>query len=72
MGDIKKDKKICFRVYEQGMVTYGQNKLGFSGYVDKCYLLLMVFIQGLHSDHAEPQVILTTSSYSLRGIACIA
>ena len=28
-----------FRVYDQGIVTYEQNKLGLSGYYDKRYVL---------------------------------
>ena len=37
--DIDKAKKVGFRVYDQGIVTYEQNKLGLSGYYDKRYVL---------------------------------
>ena len=35
--DIDKAKKVGFRVYDQGIMTYEQNKLGLSGYYDKRY-----------------------------------
>ena len=34
-----------FRVYDQGAVTYEQNKLGLSGYYDKRYVLA----DGIHT-----------------------
>ena len=34
-----------FRVYDQGVVTYEQNKLGLSGYYDKRYVLA----DGIHT-----------------------
>ena len=37
--DIDKAKNVGFRVYDQGIVTYKQNKLGLSGYYDKRYVL---------------------------------
>ena len=37
--DIDKAKKVGFRVYDQGIVTYEQNKLGLSGYYGKRYVL---------------------------------
>ena len=37
--DIDKAKKVGFRVYDQGIVTYEQNRLGLSGYYDKRYVL---------------------------------
>ena len=37
--DIDKAKNVGFRVYDQGIVTYEQNKLGLSGYYDKRYVL---------------------------------
>ena len=33
--DINKAKSVGLRVYDQGIVTYEQNKLGLSGYYDK-------------------------------------
>ena len=42
--DIDKAKNVGFRVYDQGVVTYEQNKLRLSAYYDKRWL--MVFIQG--------------------------
>ena len=33
--DIENAKNVGFRVYDQGVVTYEQNKLGLSGYYDK-------------------------------------
>ena len=38
--DIDKAKNIGFMVYDQGMVTYEQNKLGLSAYYDKLYVLV--------------------------------
>ena len=37
--DIDKTKNVGFRVYDQGIVTYEQNKLDLSGYYNKCYVL---------------------------------
>ena len=37
--DIGKAKNVGFRVYDQGVVTYEQNKLGLSGYYNKRYVL---------------------------------
>ena len=37
--DIDKTKNVGFRVYDQGVVTYEQNKLGLSVYYDKRYVL---------------------------------
>ena len=37
--DIDKAKNVGFRAYDQGMVTYKQNKLGLSAYYDKRYVL---------------------------------
>ena len=37
--DIDKAKNMGFRVYDQGVVTYEQNKVGLSGYYDKPYVL---------------------------------
>ena len=36
---VDKAKNVGFRVYDQGIVTYKQNKLGLSGYYDKRYVL---------------------------------
>ena len=36
---IDKAKNIGFRLHEQGIVTYEQNKLGLSAYYDKRYVL---------------------------------
>ena len=43
--DIDKAKNVGFRVYDQGIVTYEQNKLGLSAYYDKRYVLA----DGIHS-----------------------
>ena len=43
--DIDKAKNVGFRVYDQGVVTYEQNKLGLSGYYDKPYVLA----DGIHT-----------------------
>ena len=43
--DIDKAKNVGFRVYDQGVVTYGQNKLGLSGYYNKRYVLA----DGIHT-----------------------
>ena len=43
--DIYKAKNVGFRVYDQGVVTYEQNKLGLSGYYDKPYVLA----DGIHT-----------------------
>ena len=37
--DIDKAKNVGFRVYDQGVVIYEQNKLGLSAYYDKRYVL---------------------------------
>ena len=37
--DIDKTKNVSFRVYDQGIVIYEQNKLNLSGYYNKCYVL---------------------------------
>ena len=37
--DIAKAKNVGFMVYDQGIVTYQQNKPGLSTYYDKCYVL---------------------------------
>ena len=37
--DIDKAKNVGLRAYDQGMVTYEQNKLGLSAYYDKCSVL---------------------------------
>ena len=42
--DIDKAKNVGFRVYDQGVVTYEQNKLGLSAYYDKRYVLA----EGIH------------------------
>ena len=38
-GCLDKAKSSGFRVHEQGIVTYEQNKLGLSAYYDKRYVL---------------------------------
>ena len=43
--DIDKAKNVGFRVYDQGVVTYEQNKLGLSANHDKRY----VFADGIHT-----------------------
>ena len=43
--DIDKAKNVGFRVYDQGVVTYEQNKLGLSAYYDQRY----VFANGIHT-----------------------
>ena len=43
--DVDKAKKVGFRVYYQGVVTYEQNKLGLSAYCDKRYVLA----DGIHT-----------------------
>ena len=37
--DIDEAKNVGFRVYDQSVVTYGQNKLGLSAYYDKRHVL---------------------------------
>ena len=37
--DIDKAKNVGFWVYDQGVVTFEQNKLGLSAYYDKRYVL---------------------------------
>ena len=37
--DIDKAKNVGFRVYDQGMMAYEQNKLGLSAYYNKRYIL---------------------------------
>ena len=39
LEDIDKPKNVGFRVYDQGMVTYEQKKLGLSAYYDKRFVL---------------------------------
>ena len=43
--DNDKAKNVGFRVYDQGIVTYEQNKLGLSAYYDKRYVLA----DGIHT-----------------------
>ena len=43
--DIGMAKNLGFRMYDQGVRTYEQNKLGFSGYYDKHYVLA----DGIHT-----------------------
>ena len=43
--DIDKAKNVGFRVYDQGVVTYEQNKLGLSAYYDQHYVLA----DGIHT-----------------------
>ena len=43
--DIDKAKNVDSRVYDQGVVTYEQNKLGLSAYYDKRYVLA----DGIHT-----------------------
>ena len=43
--DIDKAKNVGFRIYDQGMVTYEQNKLGLSAYYEKRYVLA----DGIHT-----------------------
>ena len=43
--DIDKAKNVGFRVYDQRMATYEQNKLGLSAYYDKRYVLA----DGIHT-----------------------
>ena len=45
-GSIDKAKNIGFRVHDQGIVTYEQNKLGLSAYYDKRYVLE----DGIHTE----------------------
>ena len=47
--DIDKAKNVGFRVYDQGVVTYEQNKLGLSAYHDKSYVLA----DGIHTRPLE-------------------
>ena len=37
--DIDKAKNVDLRIYDQGIVTYEQTKLGLSGYYEKRYVL---------------------------------
>ena len=48
--DIDKAKNVGFRVYDQGVVTYEQNKLGLSAYYDKRYVLA----DGIHTRPLQP------------------
>ena len=48
--DIDKARNMGFRVYDQGVVTYEQNKLGLSAYYDKRYVLA----NGIHTKSLEP------------------
>ena len=43
--DIDKAKNVGLRVYDQGVVTYKQNKLGLSAYYDTRYVLA----DGIHT-----------------------
>ena len=43
--DVDKTKNIGFRFYDQGRVTYEQNKPGLSAYYDKSYFL----VDGTHT-----------------------
>ena len=43
--DTDKAKNVGFRIYDQGMVTYEQNKLGLSAYYEKRYVLA----DGIHT-----------------------
>ena len=43
--DIDKAKNVGFRAYDQGMVTYEQNKLGLTAYYAKRYFLA----DGIHT-----------------------
>ena len=43
--DIDKAKNVGLKFYDQGVVTYKQNKLGLSGYYDKRYVLA----DGIHT-----------------------
>ena len=43
--DIDKAKNVDFRVFDQGVVTYEQNKVGLSAYYDKRYVLA----DGIHT-----------------------
>ena len=45
LGDIDKAINKGFRVHEQGVMTYEQNKLGLSAYHDKRFVLL----DGIHT-----------------------
>ena len=45
LEDIDKAKNAGFRVHDQGIVTYEQNKLGLCAYYDKCYVLA----DGIHT-----------------------
>ena len=38
-GGLDKAVNIGFRIHDQGIVTYSQNKLGLSAYYDKRYVL---------------------------------
>ena len=47
--DIDKAKNVGFRVYDRGVVTYEQNKLGLSAYYDERYVLADgIHIRPLH------------------------
>ena len=43
--DMDKCKNVGLRVYDQGMMTYVQNKLGLSAYYNKRYVL----VDGFHT-----------------------
>ena len=47
--DIDKAKNVGFRVYDQGVVTYEQNKFPLSAYYDKRYVLA----DGIHTRPLE-------------------
>ena len=48
-GDIDRANSVGFRVYDQGVVTHEQNKLGLSAYYDKHYVLT----DGIHTKSLE-------------------
>ena len=43
--DLDKAKNVGFRIYDQGVVIYEQNKLRLSAYYDKRYVL----VDGIHT-----------------------
>ena len=48
--DIDKAKNVGLSVYDQGVVTYEQNKLGLSSYYDERYV---VVADGIHTKPLE-------------------
>ena len=57
LEDIDKAKNAGFRVHDQGIVTYEQNKLGLCAYYDKLMSWPMVFIQDCYGfDHFNKTV----------------